>query len=352
MIGVETDTQKVLKKVTRLRFSLPQVEHFLALAEELNFTRAAGRCSIAQPPFSRSIARLEATVRAPLLVRHARGVSLTESGQAFAEAARAALAALHDAVEQASVAQRTARRLRIGMLEYAFAALGPRFIDAFAQQQSGLLVEPIDMATEHLALSLKSGTLDLQFAAFGEQNRLPVRSGLRELPILAEAMAVLVDERHRLARRRKVSLDEIARERLILFEPSRAPQVHQATLRAFAEHGLRPQIELEVGLLQTMFSAVRAIGGAGLVPFSVRHVVDAGLRVIAIDPAEAPRLRLALVWSAERESDGVRAFVDWVRARKQERAAAGDRRRAAVPARDRAASGASRITRAKAKVEI
>ena len=297
----------------KARFTLSQIEHFLALAEELNFTRAAQRCRIAQPPFSRSIQRLEELVQAPLVTRQPRGAVLTESGRAFAERARAGLAALHDAVRQARLARPAARRLQIGLLEYAFAALGPRFIDEFARAHAGLLVEPLDMTPERLAFALRSGAPDVQFAAFPEQMRLAARAGLRELPVMVEPMAVLVDGTHAMARRRSVTLVEASGQRLIVFERARAPELYRATLQAFADLDVRPRVEFEVGLLQTMISAVRATGGVGLVPACVKAIRPKGMRVVPIEPSQAPRLRLSLVWSAQRESPDVLAFVDWVR---------------------------------------
>ena len=191
--------------------TLRQVKHFLTLAEELNFSRAAERCSIAQPPFSRSIQCLEAALQARLVERRPRGVELTHSGRVFADESRGALAALRHAGEHARAAQRTASRLRIGMLEYVDAILGSGLIDAFAQAHPKPLVEPMDAPPEHMAFSLIHGVLDLQFAALSDRTRLPARSGLRQLALHEEPLAALVDDTHRLARPRVAAAVSAAR---------------------------------------------------------------------------------------------------------------------------------------------
>src|SRR5262249_60475635 len=98
-----------------LRPQIRQLEYFLAVAETLNFTRAAERINVGQQSLSTAVAQLEAQLRFRLFERTTRSVRLTEAGEAWLPYARAALAAADDAAEGAAgVAGGAARWLRGG----------------------------------------------------------------------------------------------------------------------------------------------------------------------------------------------------------------------------------------------
>ena len=97
---------------------LRQLRYFVAVAEEGQITRAAGRLHIAQPALSQAIAHLEQRLGVPLFVRHPRGMTLTPAGEAYLDAAQTALTAIADA-------DRAAQRAEGDRLDWGFIGVPP-----------------------------------------------------------------------------------------------------------------------------------------------------------------------------------------------------------------------------------
>lgn len=300
-----------MQNTSRL-ISFEQLRYFLALTQELHFTRAAEKCNIAQPPFSRSISKLEDSLKTPLIIRKNRAIELTPAGIVFAEYASQILTLLDESISAVQATQPAAQSLRLGMLEYAFTVFEEQFIEDFSTQHPHIHLELVDSPPEHLAFAVTHGAIDLQFAALTDRDRLPVRSGLRESIMITEPIAALLHETHPLAKAKMLSIRDLAQQRLVLFERNRAPDVYRTVMQAFADHGMQTKIELEVGFFQTMIAAVRKTNRIGLVPFSANSLIPTEMKVIPIATTDIPNIRLSLVWSESKESPELLAFVQWV----------------------------------------
>lgn len=114
-----------------------QLRYFVAVAEELNFGRAAERLGMAQPPLSRAIRTLERQLGVPLLERTTRRVTLTRSGEVFLRDARTALDAVNAAGRRAQHAAETTPHLRVALKADVDGGLLPRILEAYAVQQTG-----------------------------------------------------------------------------------------------------------------------------------------------------------------------------------------------------------------------
>src|SRR6476619_6209369 len=142
---------------------LRHLRYFVAVAEELNFGRAAQRLHIAQPPLSRQIRDLEREVGTPLFERGARGVELTHAGRAFLPEVRLTLA-------QAERAQRTAQRaargetgrLRVGFVDAAtLSGILPDVLAFFRMHLPSIGLSLFEMDPPQQADALRDGRIDL-----------------------------------------------------------------------------------------------------------------------------------------------------------------------------------------------
>jgi DNA-binding transcriptional LysR family regulator len=272
---------------------LRHVRYFLAVAEELNFTRAAERLGIAQPPLSQQIKALETELAAPLFRRLPHGVDLTVAGLAFLEEARALLRqAEHARQSVALVAGGFVGRLRVGMT--GSAAFHPiviesmrRFHERFPNIEFALQQHDTDM----LCGLIDDGGLDVAFV----RSNPGTRTSENVLRFTGEATVAALPAHHRLAESRSLELSMLTGERLLLFPRRAGPTFYDEIIAACHRANFEPQRILEVPQITSMPSFVAAGLGVALVPQSLSAMALPGLTYVSI-VGEVPVAPLAL-WS-------------------------------------------------------
>lgn len=202
------------------------MRYFVAVAEELHFGRAAARLHISSPTLSQQIKLLEREIGGPLLVRHARGVSLTVAGEVFLrEASRAVAAADHALAAARGVGSAP---LRLGLLN----GVPPELPASLQELLGGPAVLIGGTTSEQLSL-LSRGSVDLALV------RAPVTTGpeISQLDVFTEEFGVLMSAGHPLASSASVSAAALAGAELIWFARSLAPGFHDALLDRLRELG-------------------------------------------------------------------------------------------------------------------
>jgi DNA-binding transcriptional LysR family regulator len=288
---------------------LRHFRYFLAVAEELNFTRAAARVGIGQPPLSQQIRSLEEELGAPLFNRLPHGVELTAVGRAFVPEVRAAL-------EQAARAARTARRagrgetgrLRVGFTgSAAFRPEVPAAIRDFRRAFPEVELFLEEAPTTPLLNWLLAGEVDAAF----------VRSSPAEFPRVKmmdlgdEAMLVVLPAAHRLARAKTVQVATLAGEPLILFPRDAGPGLYDQIADACRRAGFEPTLGPVAPQLTSVANFVAAGVGVSIVPESLAQVRVPGVRYRPLS-GHSPAARLALATRLDDESVVTRNFVSLV----------------------------------------
>jgi DNA-binding transcriptional LysR family regulator len=187
---------------------LRQLRAFLAVAEHLSFTRAAQHLGVAQPALSQTVRALERELGVALFERTTRSVSLTDAGAAFAAELAPALASVHAAVQRARAAEATV--LRVAFKAGGVGPLLTEVLHAFnaAHPHVEIALERLEWGDE--ARSLRTGACDVALV------RPPIDvSGLRTTVLLADRRVVALAATHRLARQRRVHIDELADEPIV-----------------------------------------------------------------------------------------------------------------------------------------
>ncbi|WP_433565274.1 LysR substrate-binding domain-containing protein [Nocardia sp. CA-151230] len=279
-----------------------QLRYFVAVAEELSFTRAAQRLHVAQQGLSAQIRQLEKALDLVLFTRTTRSVELTAAGAALLEGVRSALTTLEMAVEGARVAQRReSDRLVLGYLEGAALTLTEPILAAFREQHPGVTVDMRQFTYEEPAAGLESGSVDVAFV------RLPFRAqGIRFEPLFAEPLVALVPAAHRLA-----ELPEV-RVRDLLDEPLLGAATTDPEWNAFWElHDHRdgrpaPVVSRSSSLLEELHKVAVGVGVV-LTVASARWMPFPRVRLLPV--ADAPRNEVTVGWRADRETSLVRSFV-------------------------------------------
>jgi LysR family transcriptional regulator, benzoate and cis,cis-muconate-responsive activator of ben and cat genes len=266
------------------------LRYFLAVAAELNFTRAAESLGIAQPALSAQIRQLEAQLGVRLLERTTRSVALTDAGRLVQERGPAALAALAEVWDAARRAGRgESGRLRVAYTPSAGYETAPTLVSAVRERYPGIEITAEVLPTPDIVPAVRDGRADVGVA------RMPqAADGVRLRTVRLEPLGALVPADHALAGRRDVDLAAIA-EHPILTHPRSANPVQFDFVRAlFGRAGLEPRfVERPVAFdpTQSMIREGRAIG---LIGASAADGHAAGLRWVPLANSEA-RLVMQLV---------------------------------------------------------
>jgi DNA-binding transcriptional LysR family regulator len=286
---------------------LRHLRYFIAVAEQLNFSRAAEELHTAQPSLSQQIRQLEREIGVELFDREGRRVALTAAGSAFLAEARALVARLNDAVERT---RETARGLR-GELRIAYAVSAMVSTLPTAIREYRLLhpdvritLQALDPASVLAALQAH----DVDAGVYVTRGNLRRYEEIVVRRIGSMTMAVVLPATHPLAGRRSISLDALAGETLIAFARN-LTDMHDVVIDAFRERGVAPARIEDVERMETLLGLVAAGEGVAIVPRVYESFRFEGLRFVGLTPAPKP---LAIVAASARRARSplARDFVD------------------------------------------
>ncbi|WP_069169625.1 LysR family transcriptional regulator [Streptomyces griseus] len=289
---------------------LRQLEHFVAVAGERHFTRAAERLAVSQSGLSASVRALEHELGTPLFSRTTRTVRLTEAGQALlveAERTLAGARAARDAVD--AVRGLLRGTLTLGV-EQCVAGVSPaRLLAAFHRKHPHMEIRLRQEGTSSLLEGVAGGRLDLAFAATVS----PPEWRGELLPLAREEMVVLCGPDHRMAREGpRVAWAALRGEPFIDFHPDWGPR--RAADEACAAAGVRRTVALEVNDVHSLLELVHEGLGIAVVPrHFTRKPEAAGLVAVELG-AHAPAYESVVVLPpAGAMSPGARALLALVR---------------------------------------
>jgi len=266
-------------------YSIRELECFVAVAEELSFTRAAKRLHLAQPPLSRHIQALESRLETRLFDRTTRGVSITAAGRAFLLDTRSALTQLQRAGDSAKRAARgETGRLEIG---FASAVYSPELVQLFRGFRKK---HPEVQLTLHDALpsdqmrAIVDGRIDGGFVGTAPQKGTPE---LSFIPWHKEPLFLFVPPDHRLAKSRQIAFSQLREESFLAIASEASPafsaQFHQLCRSA----GFRPRIIQEADRAQAVAVMVAAGSGITVLPAALTRVVGDALVAIKLTDKSA-----------------------------------------------------------------
>ena len=267
---------------------LRQLEYFVAVAEEANFTRAAERIHVAQPAVSAQIQRLERELGQALLDRSRRAVRLTAAGEAALPYARAALAAvtdLHHAVDE--LTQLVRGTVTIGTVTSHSVDIPSLLADFHADHPNVEITLSTD-TSDTLIEKVRAGALDAAIVSVGPKER---PAGLDMEVVTDEAIQAVVARTDGLASRKTIRLTDLA-DRPLIALPVGAGIRHQFDA-ACAKAGVTPRIAFEASTPLALADLAERGLGVAIVPASVPRDRDS-LHAMAIVPEL--RGRLVLAW--------------------------------------------------------
>lgn len=281
---------------------LQQLRYVVAVAEVGNFTRAAERCFVVQSALSHQIAKLEQELGARLFFRTSRSVALTPAGEALLPAARECLAAAERAEAEVYAATGEVRgRLAVGMIPTVAAVDVPAVLRAFHQEHPRVRISLLTAGSAELADQVRTGALDVAFLGLAEDVEI---ARLHSRQLARDPLAALVAPDHRLARRKRIRLEELVDEDFVDF-PAGTPGRAQ-TDRAFEAAGLKRTVAFEITDPHVMARLVAEGLGVAL----LASAYAARLPGVAVVPVTDTAYRIEhLVWSRLGPTPAAKAFI-------------------------------------------
>jgi DNA-binding transcriptional LysR family regulator len=287
---------------------LRHLHYFIAVAEELHFSRAAERLKISQPPLSQQIRNLEDELGVKLFERTKRQVQLTEAGKVFLDRSYSVLAQLEVAIE---VTQRIGRgevgRLAIGFVGSATYTILPDILRVFREQFSAVELRLHELTTAQQIQALHHKQIDV-----GIVRSAISEPGLSVECFLPESLVLALPETHPLSAQTKVSLSSLADESFILFPAKLGPVFYEQIVNLCQQAGFRLKVAQEAIQMQTIVGLVAAGLGIAIVPSSLQNFHRNGVIYRPLQE-EAPKTGLYLAWRQHDRSPVITAFLSLAR---------------------------------------
>jgi DNA-binding transcriptional LysR family regulator len=285
-----------------------RLRYFVALAEELHFSRTAARLHIAQQALSKQIRELEEAVGAQLLRRSTRMVELTPAGVVFLDAARTTLAAFDDGVEAARrLARGEAGTLRLGYVVGGALELTRPIIEEFARRHERVRLEMREYGHEDRSAGLAVGSADVAFL------RPPISTpGVAQETLFVEPLLVALPLGHRLAGRTGVSVRELVEEPITVGESQDVVAERFWTLDDYREPGTPRRIVRTHSLTEELSLVSAGIACTITSAAMARYTPHPSVRYVPID--DGPCAEVVLAWCKAARSALVERFLDAARA--------------------------------------
>jgi len=290
---------------------LRHLRHFVAVAEELHFGRAATRLGIAQSALSQSLRRLEANLGVQLLERTRRQVRLTPAGGVLLEQARPLLAHSERCAQQTRrAAAGVVSRLHIGYSTSALFDALPRCLKSFMRRWPAVDVSMREYPVGEQVAALFSGALDVAFMS----HHGPAITGLEMVVIERQDIVVAVPADSPLARKKSLRLRDLSGYPLLTSELGAMRQLDSAIAAAWRQGEFNPKRVHHAGQAQALLSLVANDIGVAFVPQRAGRLHMEGVALLPVtDFPEEVYLETVVAWMPEGESAALKLFLAEVR---------------------------------------
>lgn len=289
---------------------LHQLKCFLAVAEELNFSRAAARLHMTQPPLSRQIQLLEKSLGVVLFARNNRRVQLTAMGEQLLKEARLIL----KLSDRLALSLRQSAAGETGTLSMGFTAVFswafvPSLLKEMAQRLPGVTFNLHELVSNKQITAIQHNQLDIGFV-----RHVPPDARLAWLPLNAESLIAAFPSDHPLARKRKIPLAAFNHEPFFLYAKEEARYFYDRITDLFVFHQITPEYKYQLAQTHTILGMVNAGLGCAIVPASSKTLGFANVTFMTIEDVNIQALNF-LVYAKDNPNpvlgNFLKALTEW-----------------------------------------
>ncbi len=284
---------------------------FIAVAEELNFTKAARRLRIAQPPVSRHIRDLEDELGVQLFERNSSRVFLTDAGRSFLNEARAVVQHVSQAVEAArQVSSGWAGTVRLGIARGLGDAVS-RIVNEYLRIAPRVGIDVLNLPSGYQSAALIDRKIDVGFM------RPPTDGGqLVSAPLFLEPFSVVLRKTSPLAKHKTLRIRDLAHETILLIDREISPGVYDLTLALFREHGLDPRTVSTATISADEAGSIMVNSGKGVYLAVGRSPIHPAFadRLITLPLKESAAVtEVHIAWRRDEQAKSALEFVQFTR---------------------------------------
>ncbi|MCL1475355.1 LysR family transcriptional regulator [Argonema antarcticum] len=288
---------------------LRHLRYFIAVAEELHFSKAAERLHIAQPPLSQQIQQLEAELGVELFQRKTkRQVQLTDAGRVFLQEAYQLLTQLEQAIQ---VTRRVGRgevgQLRVGFISSVTYDVLPAILRQFREEFPDVELVLLELTTIEQEQALRENRIEVGFVHPPLENDTLSCECIQQQPLI-----VALPETHPLAVQERVKVSQLAEEFFILFPRQKGLGLYDRILTLCEQANFTPKVGQQAIQMQTIIGLVSAGMGIAIVPSCLQNLQRSGVVYRSFEE-ETPLVEAAVAWRQGEETPIVRQFLQVVR---------------------------------------
>ncbi|MEO7702545.1 MAG: LysR family transcriptional regulator [Opitutus sp.] len=270
---------------------LRHLRYFIAVAEALNFSRAAAQLHVTQPALSRQIRDLELELGCRLLLRGANArTELTPEGRRLLVGAKGVLAAAESLVSELKGRSNVVR----------FGHYGALWLDhfspvlrQFSKRHKGLVLQPVEMTPRELVGALRNGEIDLGLVGLVDE---AMRREFQTRQVAAYPTLLALSATHPLAKRRRLRLDELRHNSWATWNPHDFPGRKQLLVDACGRAGFKPRIVFETDSMASLLMRVATSDVVGHVISLSKKMPHQGIVFAQVDPPTAFMSELHAAW--------------------------------------------------------
>lgn len=288
---------------------LRHLRDFVAVAEELSFTRAAERLHVAQPSLTHQIKLLEGELGVQLLDRSKGRVALTEAGRVFLEDAKRVLALSAESVLAVQRLNRSeTKQLKIGYVASLHYHLLPATLTAFQKAYPEVALNLFDMTCAEQLEALEAGKIDLGFVGLRES--LAGR-GLRAECVAYYEILVALSRANELSKKPRIDLKELETCFFVGMSERTYPGWHEWMRRIVSEAGFAPRTLQEADGPPAVLAFVAAGLGVALLPEQVKLLPHSGISFRRLRPPL--KMESCIAWKPENASEPLEQYIEILR---------------------------------------
>lgn len=268
--------------------------YFLTVAEELHFRKASERLYISQPGLSNQIKQMEELLEVQLFVRDKKKVALTQAGKFLKQEAEFVLSHLQKIKRQVKlIGDGSLGEVRIGFLGSAMQSVIPNLLLKLQHEQSDIHTSLEELSNRAQISSLLKGELDLGFVRLGH-----VPSTLESRPVFEDTFSLVLPADSELDDSNFKGMHQVANESFILFSKEYSPLYFDTVMSICKDSGFQPYVSHKSVHAQTIFRLVENGLGIAIVPTSLKHGFQLGVKFIELKKIPQ-RAVLSVVWNRE-----------------------------------------------------